>query len=78
MDCGDQKPLPDAALKYSGAGDMGGTKQPATSPDGTYSSTINVAEGSALNLKVDKDGYTSKEVPLTPGADQVICLDRQK
>ncbi len=82
VSCADQKPIADAKLDRSTAGPAGnnniGLFPAATDKDGAYSANIAVPEGTVVSLKVQKEGFVTKEERLTPGGEQTICLDPEK
>jgi hypothetical protein len=79
VSCADQKPIPAAALKFTGSipGATMGEMPANTKDDGSYDASITTRENNVITLTVNKDGYATKQEQLTAGAPQTICLDKQ-
>ncbi len=84
VSCADKKPIPEAKLTYA---DANGAEAPkkfvsempsVTDHEGTIKAEVLEAKGTTYMMTITKDGYASKTLPVTSGADQNICLDPTK
>ncbi len=84
VSCADKTPIPDAKLTYA---DANGAEAPkkfvsempsVSSRDGTIMAEVLESKGTTYMMTIQKEGYSSKTVPLTSGANQGICLDPAK
>ncbi|MBS2018423.1 MAG: hypothetical protein JST00_36495 [Deltaproteobacteria bacterium] len=82
VSCADQKPVPDAKLKFVSTDKLNdtvaGVRPSATDKNGGYEANVSFAQNASLVLKVEKDGFESKEEKLSAGAPQTICIAPKK